>query len=117
MVHRLLGDLKIRIERVWVIAQAADADTVFVSLRPHVVGLSLGEAGHIDMGHAGEFAFRLADRPAHQFDIGELLGLGELKHLFQRQVREDGRDESEFHSDDVDRWRLRLSAQAFDNPT
>src|SRR5262249_49156649 len=46
---------------------------------------------------AGVAAVGAAGRPAHQLDVGEALVAGELQHLLQRQVAQDGADETELH--------------------
>ena len=85
-------------QRIGVVAQPADVHARLRHDLPDAVGLGLVEVVHVDVGHAGIAALGLPLRPAHQLHAGKALGGGELDHLLQRQVRQDGADESELHS-------------------
>ena len=89
---------RVRVERVRVVAEAGDRHAV--DLRPASRTRSacvVREVRHVQVVTPAYRRLGLARRPAHQFDAGEPLVGGERQDLFQRQVGQDGADETELH--------------------
>jgi hypothetical protein len=63
-----------------------------------VIGLRLGEGGDVNMRHAGKLALSLAEGPAHDFDAAETFAAGKFEDLVKTKFRQDGANESEFHT-------------------
>ena len=97
MAHRDPGNHGVRVQRVGIIAQGRNADTVLRAKSVHVVRLRAGETADVNVRDAGEFALGLADGPAHDLNAREPLGGGEFEDLVQVEFGEDGSDESKLH--------------------
>ena len=83
------------IQGLWLLAELVDAGYQAILLERMQPGF--GQTGDIDMGDAGELAFGCADGPAHGLDTIEPFRTGNLKHLIEVEIGQDGGDESEFH--------------------
>ena len=84
-------------ERVRIIAQARDLDPMKLDQVANVANRPRGQVGNIEVRHPGIPPLRAAGRPAHHFDARVPRLGGEVQDLLQRVLRQDRRDEPEFH--------------------
>ena len=86
------------VERVGVVAEAADGDAAAGQVLDQLLGLGVGQAGDVDVGHPGIAAGGgLAGRPAGDLEGGEAVGGGPVGDLGQRGVGEGGGEQPELH--------------------
>ena len=84
-------------ERVGVVAQARDRHLVDRQQVLDLLDRVHRQVGHVDVRDPGIPPLGLAGRPAHQLDAREPRLVGEAQDLLERVLRQDRRDESEFH--------------------
>ena len=97
MRGNLMPMLLVGIQRIGIVAESRDGDTVLFQKCVDACDFLVAEVRNVQVRHAGITAIRLSGWPAHQLDTGESLVRGEGKHFLQRQVAEDGADESQVH--------------------
>src|SRR5262249_52364440 len=97
MIDDGLTMIRVAVERVGIIAKAGNRHAVLPDQVPQLLGRVVGEIRHIQVAHACVSPARLARRPAHQLDAAEPFLGGKRQHFIQRQITENGRDESQLH--------------------
>ena len=95
---------RIGVERVGIIAEAGDGDAALRNQLADGRGPFVRQIAHIDVADAGIAAIRTARRPAHELDAAKPFVRREGHDLFQRQIAENGTDETKLHEPPRNGW-------------
>ena len=89
--------LGIGVERVRIVAQRGDGDSILLDQVANLLNPIVIETRHIDVAYAGIAPVGVPRWPAHQLDAAKFLRGGELEHFSEGQVVKNGADKAQLH--------------------
>ncbi len=97
MIRHHAAMVRIGIERIGIISQSGDGDSMFANQFLNAACFLIAEIGHVDVSDAGVTAIGAALGPTHRLDAGKTLVGREFQNFLKAKLAQNRADKTELH--------------------